>query len=82
MGMKQLEVPLGTGTSAAGCRSCGRVFTGVTAFDRHQRLTKTGLVCLDPADIGLERKPSGQWGQKMTDAHRARLARLRDTAKI
>lgn len=62
-----LEVELGTGYRAAGCRGCGRVFTCVTAFDAHQRLTRQGLVCLNPVEIGLHRKATGRWGWKSTD---------------
>lgn len=76
--MKTLEVELGTDKRAAGCRGCGRVFTSVTAFDMHQRFTRQGLVCLDPATLKLERKPNGQWGCKMDERQRARIARFRD----
>ena len=58
----ELEVPLGGGLNASGCRGCGRVFTGITAFDRHQRWTDGRLTCLDPATTGLERKRNGHWG--------------------
>jgi hypothetical protein len=71
----QLEVPLGQSLTAAGCRGCGRVFTTVGAFDKHQRLADGGVTCLDPAAIGLERKPSGIWGYKSDERSRARQAR-------
>lgn len=65
--MKTLEVELGSGHAAAGCRGCGKVFTCVTAFDAHQRMTRGGVVCLLPSVVGLVRKPSGKWGWKGTD---------------
>ena len=54
--------------AAAQCAACGRVFTGVTGFDRHRR----GGRCLDPATIGLvlkeQRRRNGElfwvgWGK-------------------
>lgn len=81
--MKQLEVELGTGYAAAGCRACGRVFTCVTAFDAHQRLDRTtGLVCLDPATVGLVRKQSGKWGWKGDSRLASRLAHFNSGARI
>lgn len=80
--MKQLEVSLGTGFAAAGCRACGKVFTSVTAFDKHQRLVRGAVVCLNPATVGLERKPSGRWGGKTSEDHKARVAHFNDAAKI
>jgi len=44
------------------CSACGLIFTGVTAFDRHQ----TGIdpvVCHDPVSRGLELRPGGVWGK-------------------
>ena len=43
-----------TGGITAHCSACHRTFTGVKSFDRHQRLTGGGRVCLDPA--GLTRR--------------------------
>lgn len=60
--MKELEVSLGTGKRACGCRGCGRVFTSLSGFDKHQRMRDGGSVCLDPLTVGLERKSSGRWG--------------------
>lgn len=33
---------------ACHCGRCHQTFTGVTAFDEHQRLTGVGVACLDP----------------------------------
>lgn len=76
--LKQLEVELGTGYAAAGCRSCGKVFTSISAFDKHQRLARGAVVCLNPAYVGLERKPNGRWGQKADSRQKARVARFND----
>jgi len=39
------------------CIACGRIFGGLTSFDRHQRWTGRGegavLVCQNPRDHGL-----------------------------
>jgi hypothetical protein len=57
--MKPLEGPI-TG-NGHGCRGCGRVFAGITAFDRHQRLRDESLQCLDPSTLGMVRRPNGRW---------------------
>lgn len=54
------------------------MFTSVTAFDKHQRVGSWGVKCLDPAIVGLDRKPSGRWGGKSDDRQRARMARFAD----
>lgn len=54
----KLDAPLGGGY---GCAHCGRVFGGLTGFDRHQQLTPSGLVCHDPASRGMAKKPNGRW---------------------
>jgi hypothetical protein len=72
----KLEVPLGQSLAAAGCRGCGSVFTGVTGFDRHQRWIDGVLTCLDPAALGMERKPDGKWGKPGTEGLGAKLARF------
>lgn len=74
----KLEVTLGQSHAAAGCRGCGRVFTGVTGFDRHQRLIDGELACLDPAALGMERKPDGKWGKPGT----AEMPHLADPANF
>jgi len=78
----KLEVPPGQSLAAAGCRGCGRVFTGVTGFDRHQRWIKGTLTCLDPAAIGMEQKPDGKWGKPATEAGRTRMARFADSVNF
>jgi hypothetical protein len=57
----ELEVPLGAGRKASGCRACGRVFTSLAGFDKHQRLRNGGVVCLKPEDIGLHKDPNGRY---------------------
>lgn len=57
----KLKASLGSSLKAAGCSGCGEVFTTVRNFDSHQRLTREGVVCLDPAAVGLVRKPDGRW---------------------
>lgn len=65
--MAMCEIP--AGKSVCGCAGCGEVFTCVSAFDKHQRLTPKGNVCLDPESVGLalyERDSKGEiwslWG--------------------
>lgn len=62
--VRQLDAPLGSGTRACGCRGCGRVFTGLTTFDAHQRMNHEGegVLCLNPESLGMEKKASGRWG--------------------
>jgi len=53
------------------CSGCGRAFTSLTAFDRHQTL-RDGLTCRDPASCGLiarrERDGATLWGFPAADA--------------
>lgn len=51
-----------TGTVKGG-DPCGQIFTGVTAFDRHQvaELDKAGYTCADPAAVELVRNDEGFW---------------------
>ena len=48
-------------------RLCDRHFGGQTAFDRHLRLLRQPpwVVCLDPAEIGLQEGRDG-WGVATT----------------
>lgn len=57
----ELEVELGNGKSAAGCRGCGKVFSSDTGFDRHIRQSDTGTVHLDPVDLGMVQRANGHW---------------------
>lgn len=43
---------------------CDRVFSGMTAFDRHWAKVpmRAGEPCREPEDVGLEQKPNGVWG--------------------
>lgn len=41
------------------CARCGRTFTGLQAFDTHQR---PGRVCLEPSSIGMWLATDGVWG--------------------
>ncbi len=62
------------------CSPCGRAFTGLTAFDKHQDVDYTrrpAVACLDPATAGLVRQSSGRWGFPADEDSRARLAALR-----
>jgi hypothetical protein len=55
------------------CGTCGRKFTGLTAFDKHRR----NFGCVNPATVGLEQKPSGMWGEPASAASRERVRILR-----
>ena len=58
-----------TGRNTCHCAACHATFTGVAAFDAHQRLGPAGLACLDPAAVrrrdgtpAFEREPRrGYW---------------------
>jgi hypothetical protein len=50
--------------SACQCSPCGRHFTSLTAFDRHQAVDyrrRPAVLCVDPAKAGLVRQASGRW---------------------
>lgn len=66
--------------SACTCSPCGREFTGLTAFDKHQDVDysrRTPVVCMDPAVLGMEQNPFGRWGFPGDADSRARLRALR-----
>lgn len=57
------------GSSKCKCGQCGEVFSGLTPFDMHQRITKGVLVCTYPLDVvnsngdptPMEINSSGVW---------------------
>ncbi len=61
--------------SACTCAPCGREFTSLTAFDKHQSADyrcRPAVLCADPATVGLVRQASGRWGLPRTAYSRAR----------
>ena len=74
--------------AACTCSPCGRDFTGLSAFDKHQDVNysrRPPVVCLDPATVGLELNAHGRWGSPSDADSRARLENLRaqrDLARI
>lgn len=65
--------------AACQCSPCGREFTGVGAFDRHQSVDysrRPAIVCLNPATLGLVRNAAGRWGTPLDAAGRAWFASL------
>jgi hypothetical protein len=66
--------------SACLCSPCGRQFTGLTAFDKHQEVDyrrEPAVRCMDPATAGLVRQSSGRWGLPIDPDARERLRALR-----
>jgi len=55
--MMPLKASLGTGLQTSGCRGCGEVFTGLSAFDRH----RSRGTCLPPVSVSLVQRPDGIW---------------------
>lgn len=55
------------GSRACLCAACKTLFSSPTGFDRHQRLTDTGVECRKPVDVGLvqlrEHDGVPVWGQ-------------------
>jgi hypothetical protein len=65
--------------SVCGCAACGREFTTLAAFDKHQATDyghSPAITCLDPASRGLEQNERGRWHEAQTAAGRLRLAEL------
>jgi hypothetical protein len=65
--------------SACLCHPCGREFTGLTAFDRHQDVDYTrrpAVRCMDPASVGLVQGAHGRWGFPSDAASRARFGQM------
>jgi hypothetical protein len=60
-----------SGLAEAHCAACCQHFTSDSAFDMHQRLTKTGSKCLPPSAVGLviKKRTSGDlWGRPGPDS--------------
>ena len=61
------------GRGGAVCTHCDRVFSGVTAFDRHIKHPVRGQpgVHLHPSEVGLELDPHGKWRLPLSPLLRA-----------
>lgn len=62
------------------CAPCGRAFTSLTGFDRHQEYrfgTATPVVCRDPAGLGMIQDAGGRWHFPATAAARLHHAKMR-----
>jgi hypothetical protein len=64
---------LPVGSNRCLCRGCGRYFSSVSAFGKHQGSTRSGeTICHDPAERGLifdgrywKRPPDPEWVKKV-----------------
>lgn len=66
--------------SACLCDPCGREFTGLGPFDKHQDVDysrRPAVRCLDPAALGMERNAHGRWGFPADADSREALRRMR-----
>jgi hypothetical protein len=66
--------------SIYGCPLCGREFTTMKAFDRHQDVDyqrEPDIICKDPATAGLVQNDRGRWHSPADARARARLRALR-----
>jgi hypothetical protein len=54
-----------SGNDTGHCAKCHRTFSGVLAFDKHQRFDSGLLRCLDPALVRTN--DGGFWYEKVTD---------------
>jgi len=66
--------------SVCKCSPCGREFTGLSTFDRHQDVNynrRPAVVCVDPAGLGMVQNRSGRWGFPLDESGRAWLESLR-----
>lgn len=63
------------------CRTCGKDFTSLRAFDAHRSGTPDERFCLDPAEAGLELRSTvdgvDRWGLIATEDESARLHALK-----
>lgn len=44
------------------CTKCGRRFTGLGPFDRHQKQRGSKVTCLPPDEVGLKEFPNDDAG--------------------
>lgn len=53
-------------SGACECGICHEHFTGLTAFDKHQKVdyeAEVPVTCLPPATVGLRQDRHGRWGR-------------------
>lgn len=59
---------LPVGSNRCKCVGCGRYFGGVSGFEAHQRVAKSGDVeCRDPAEVGYVVNEAGYWVKPMPE---------------
>jgi hypothetical protein len=58
----------------AQCAVCLRVFSTVTDWDHHQRITDGIAACAEPTSMGLVQDAGRTWGTPEGHANRERLA--------
>jgi len=73
MKSQQADGKLSPGTGRCKCMKCGRYFSSTGNFDRHQRIEKGQLTCINPEDVGMSMLGSGFWGVPMPDDVKERL---------
>lgn len=59
------------------CAACGRVFSGLFLFDKHQDFGlhyQSPLRCLNPEDLGMVQAPNGTWTTPAGLKNTARVA--------
>lgn len=68
------------------CSPCKRVFSSLSAFDRHQQVDYTrrpAVVCLEPATVGLVWDPKRElWAWPPDDRSRARAENFRAEQEV
>ena len=70
--------------SECGCVLCGATFTGLTLFDAHQDVDYSrdpGIICREPAALGLAQDARGTWGTPEGLKARERSATLLAAAR-
>lgn len=66
--------------SACTCVPCGREFTTLAAFDRHQDIDykrRPVIICRDPATIGLLQNSLGRWHFPVDARSRVSVTKMR-----
>lgn len=66
--------------STCECSPCGRKFTGLTTFDKHQDVDykrRPAVRCIDPSDLGMRLDKHGRWGFPPDASKRATFDKMR-----
>ena len=74
-----LTIPGSATMASCECAKCGRKFSGVTCFDKHQDIDygrSPPVLCRSPEDFGMRLDEHGRWGWPLSAARREAFRKM------